>query len=55
MNPQGLARALRVIGGLSASAGAVYFVGNECLYNVDAGERAVIFDRFRGIVPDVRV
>uniref|UniRef100_A0A7S3LRB7 Prohibitin n=2 Tax=Aplanochytrium stocchinoi TaxID=215587 RepID=A0A7S3LRB7_9STRA len=31
--------------------GLVGFVGQECLYNVDGGERAVIFNRFRGVEP----
>lgn len=33
-----------------ASAGAVV---NSVLYNVDGGHRAVIFDRFRGVLPQV--
>jgi len=34
--------------------GTGMFVNSEFLYNVDGGERVVIFDRFRGIVPDVK-
>jgi len=43
---------------LSASAGALAvgaFTVNSCLYNVDGGKRAVMFDTLRGgILPDVR-
>jgi len=49
-----LARLLRLGGGLALVGGAGVMVNNECLYNVDGGERVVIFDRFRGIVPDVK-
>ena len=28
-------------------------VANSALYNVDGGHRAVMFDRFRGVLPDV--
>lgn len=38
-------------GGLVIGGGA--FVANECLYNVDAGEAAVLFDRIRGGVQPV--
>lgn len=44
-----VAVALTRVAQLAAGAGLVGFVGQECLYNVDAGERAVIFDRFRGV------
>jgi prohibitin 1 len=50
----GLARGLRSLAFASAGAGALVFVGSECLYNVDGGERVVIFDRFRGVVPSVK-
>lgn len=48
----------KVLGRLSALSGALA-VGavtvNTCLYNVDGGERAVLFDTLRGgILPDVR-
>jgi prohibitin 1 len=49
-----LARLLRVGGGVALIGGAGVFVNSEFLYNVDGGERVVIFDRFRGIVPDVK-
>ena len=37
-------RALLLVTGVTAAAG-------QCMYNVDAGHRAVIFDRFAGIKP----
>lgn len=39
---------------LAAGAGLVGFVAQECLYNVDGGERAVIFDRFSGVKETVK-
>lgn len=46
-----LSRLSTVAGGLAAGTVAV----NTCLYNVDGGERAVLFDNLRGgIRPDVR-
>jgi len=51
---QSLARALRLGGGVALLGGAGVFVTSECLFNVDGGERVVIFDRFRGIVPQVK-
>mmetsp|Transcript_6608 Transcript_6608/g.9686 ORF Transcript_6608/g.9686 Transcript_6608/m.9686 type:complete len:289 (-) Transcript_6608:201-1067(-) len=48
----------KVLGRLSTTAGALAlgsFTVNSCLYNVDGGERAVMFDTLRGgILPDVR-
>jgi len=35
--------------GLALAAG----IGQSALYNVDAGQRAVIFDRFSGVKPDI--
>merc|ERR1739847_24798 len=35
--------------GLAVSGGVI----NSALYNVDGGHRAVVFDRFRGVLPDV--
>ena len=49
---QQVARLLRVGGGLALAGGGIVFIGGECLYNVDGGERVVIFDRFRGILPE---
>lgn len=47
----------RVLSRLSSGAGALAlgtFTVNSCLYNVDGGERAVMFDTLRGgILPDV--
>ena len=48
----------KVLGRLSALSGSLAvgaFTVNSCLYNVDGGERAVLFDTLRGgILPDVR-
>lgn len=48
----------KVLGRLSGMSGALAvgaFTVNSCLYNVDGGERAVMFDNLRGgIMPDVR-
>jgi len=49
-----LARVLRVGGGVALLGGAGIFFTSEFLYNVDGGERVVIFDRVRGILPDVK-
>jgi len=47
----------KVLGRLSSGAGALAvgaFTVNSCLFNVDGGERAVMFDTLRGgILPDV--
>ena len=53
MAAEALARALRLVGLGGVTLGTGAFVVSECLYNVDGGERAVIFDRFRGIRPEV--
>jgi len=50
---QQLARMLRLGGGVALLGGAGIFINSECLYNVDGGERVVIFDRFKGIVHEV--
>lgn len=47
-----LARGLSSLAKLSAIVGIGAFTAENCLYNVDGGERAVIFDRFRGILPE---
>jgi len=48
----------KVLGRLSALSGSLAvgaFTVNSCLYNVDGGQRAVLFDTLRGgILPDVR-
>lgn len=48
------AQALNRLGRLSAVAAAGTFTVNQCLFNVDGGERAVLFDSLRGgIMPNV--
>lgn len=48
----------KILGRLSALSGSLAvgaFTVNSCLYNVDGGQRAVLFDTLRGgILPDVR-
>jgi prohibitin 1 len=34
-------------------AGIAGFALLNCMYDVDGGQRAVIFDRFRGVLPDI--
>jgi len=48
-------RVLSRLGGLSGALAVGAFTVNSCLYNVDGGERAVMFDSLRGgILPNVR-
>lgn len=48
-------KALRSISTLAGVAAAGAFTVNSCLYTVDGGQRAVLFDTLRGgILPDVR-
>jgi len=48
-------QALTKLGRASGALAAGAFVVSQCLYNVDGGERAVMFDTLRGgILPDVR-
>lgn len=48
-------RALARLGSLSGALAVGAFTVNSCLYNVDGGERAVMFDSLRGgILPNVR-
>jgi len=54
MAAQQIAEGLRRIGLLAGLGGGALFFESQCLYNVDAGERAVIFDRFRGVLPIVK-
>lgn len=49
-----MAAILQGVGKLAATAGFIGVAVNSCIYNVDAGNRAVIFDRFRGVLPDVK-
>jgi len=44
---------LNRVAGLSIGAGLVGSALNESLYNVEPGHRAVMFDRFRGIMDEV--
>lgn len=46
------ARALNRIAQLGAAIGIGGFTVQECIFDVDGGQRAVIFDRVRGILPD---
>lgn len=46
----------RLLSGVIRVGGLATFTGvfvNTCLYNVDGGHRAVMFDRFQGLLPDV--
>jgi len=47
------AQALTRLGQLGLGVAVVGGVVNSALYNVDGGHRAVIFDRFMGVKPDV--
>ena len=47
-------QALKQLGRLSGVGAAGVFTVSQCLYNVDGGERAVMFDQLRGgVLPDV--
>mmetsp|Transcript_7497 Transcript_7497/g.19071 ORF Transcript_7497/g.19071 Transcript_7497/m.19071 type:complete len:306 (-) Transcript_7497:35-952(-) len=46
-------RALNALASVSGAVGVAAAIGNFCLYTVDGGERAVILDQFRGVLPDV--
>lgn len=39
------------ISAISIGLGAISTVGQAALYNVDGGERALVFDRYRGVLP----
>lgn len=41
------------IGQLGVGLALAGGVANSALYNVDGGHRAVMFDRFRGVLPNV--
>ncbi|KAJ8607612.1 hypothetical protein CTAYLR_005769 [Chrysophaeum taylorii] len=44
----------RLLGGvarLGMGVAGVSFIGGNCLYNVEGGHRAVIFDQIRGVLP----
>lgn len=51
---QSVAKGLTRLAQVSFGVGTVAFVSSECLYNVDAGECAVMFDRISGVLPDVK-
>ena len=44
-------RLARVVGNVGMGIFGLGVVGDFCLYDVDAGTRAVIFDKFRGVLP----
>ena len=46
-------RILQSVGSAVGTVGAVWIGFNQVIYNVDPGCRGVIFDRFRGVLPDV--
>jgi len=48
-----MAKALNILGKLGIGLAVTGGVVSNALYNVDGGHRAVIFDRFRGVLPDV--
>jgi len=52
MAAQQTAKGLGRLAQLVAGGTALYVLSEECLYNVDGGERVVLFDRFRGVLPD---
>merc|ERR1711937_729189 len=41
----------KILGGPVLVIGGGLFVANQCLYNVPAGHRGVIYDKFRGVLP----
>ena len=45
---------LRSVGKAAAVVGVAGFTVSECLYDVDAGQRGVMFNRLSGIDPDVK-
>ena len=46
-------QALRAVGRLAGVGAAGVFTVSQCLYNVDGGERAVMFDQFQGVLSKV--
>ena len=46
-------RVLQNVGKVLVAGGTAFMGFNQIIYNVDAGCRGVIFDRFRGVLPDV--
>lgn len=48
-----LTRMLNGLAGLGAAGLAATAIGNSVIFDVDGGERVVVFDKFRGVLPDV--
>ena len=46
-------RAAEAVGKIAVSAGLGLTALNSMIFNVDAGCRAVMFDKFRGVLPEV--
>jgi len=44
-------RLLTGVARLGAGVAGISFVGGNCLYNVEGGHRAVMFDQIRGVLP----
>jgi len=47
-------RLVEQVGKFAMAVGGISALGNSMIYNVDAGCRGVIFDRFRGVLEDVK-
>jgi len=45
---------LKRVGFVAGGIGSLLLFENQFLFNVEPGERVVIFDRFRGVLPEVR-
>ena len=46
-------RVLQSVGTTVGTIGFGYTLFNQCIFNVDAGCRGVVFDRFRGVLGDI--
>ena len=55
MAAQQVAKGLSTVAKLAAGVGGAIFFADKCLYNVDGGERAVIFDKLSGGTKDKAV
>lgn len=44
---------LKLVSRLGLAAAGLGLINETCLYDVDGGQRAVMFDKFRGVLPDV--
>jgi len=49
-----VAKGLTRVAQLAVGTGIIGFAAQECLYNVDAGERVVIWNRYSGVQPAVK-